>query len=220
MPMPPKTMFEKIWDSHVVHEESGQPSVIYVDLHLIHEVTTPQAFEGLRMAGRKVRRPDLTVATVDHNTPTWDLGLTRDGRNFQEAAGRSGGQCQGHGDRILRPLQPKPGHCPRHRARLGLYATGHDGGLRRQSHLDSRRVGVLCAGYRHFRSGTCFGHPDPEAIQTQDDGSARQRAVTDGRGSQGRDPGHHRSDWHQRRDRPRYRVHRRSDPRALQWTGG
>ena len=75
MPMPPQTMFEKIWDSHVVHEESGQPSVIYVDLHLIHEVTTPQAFEGLRMAGRKVRRPDLTVATVDHNTPTWDLAL-------------------------------------------------------------------------------------------------------------------------------------------------
>ena len=73
--MPPKTMFEKIWDAHVVHEEPGQPSIIYVDLHLIHEVTTPQAFEGLRLAGRKVRRPDLTVATVDHNTPTWDLSL-------------------------------------------------------------------------------------------------------------------------------------------------
>jgi 3-isopropylmalate/(R)-2-methylmalate dehydratase large subunit len=73
--MPPKTMFEKIWDAHVVHEEPGQPSIIYVDLHLIHEVTTPQAFEGLRLAGRKVRRPDLTVATVDHNTPTWDLSM-------------------------------------------------------------------------------------------------------------------------------------------------
>jgi 3-isopropylmalate/(R)-2-methylmalate dehydratase large subunit len=73
--MPPKTMFEKIWDAHVVHEEPGQPSIIYVDLHLIHEVTTPQAFEGLRLAGRRVRRPDLTIATVDHNTPTWDLSL-------------------------------------------------------------------------------------------------------------------------------------------------
>ena len=73
--MAPKTMFQKIWDAHVVHEEPGQPSIIYVDLHLIHEVTTPQAFEGLRLAGRKVRRPDLTVATVDHNTPTWDLSL-------------------------------------------------------------------------------------------------------------------------------------------------
>ena len=73
--MPPKTMFEKIWDSHVVHEEAGQPAILYVDLHLVHEVTSPQAFDGLRMAGRKVRRTDLTVATADHNTPTWDLSL-------------------------------------------------------------------------------------------------------------------------------------------------
>ena len=73
--MPPKTMFEKIWDTHVVHEEAGQPAILYVDLHLVHEVTSPQAFDGLRMAGRKVRRTDLTVATADHNTPTWDLSL-------------------------------------------------------------------------------------------------------------------------------------------------
>jgi len=68
-----RTMFEKIWDAHVVHEEPGQPSLIYIDLHLVHEVTSPQAFDGLRMAGRKVRRPELTVATADHNTPTWEL---------------------------------------------------------------------------------------------------------------------------------------------------
>ena len=67
--MAPRTMFEKIWDAHVVHEEPGQPALIYIDLHLVHEVTSPQAFDGLRMAGRPVRRPDLTVATVDHNTP-------------------------------------------------------------------------------------------------------------------------------------------------------
>ena len=73
--MAPKTMFEKIWDSHVVHDEPGQPSILYVDLHLVHEVTSPQAFDGLRMAGRGVRRTDLTVATADHNTPTWDLSL-------------------------------------------------------------------------------------------------------------------------------------------------
>ena len=71
--MPPKTTFEKIWDGHVVHQEPGAPSLIYIDLHLVHEVTSPQAFEGLRLAGRTVRRPDLTVATVDHNTPTWEL---------------------------------------------------------------------------------------------------------------------------------------------------
>ncbi|PYV43692.1 MAG: 3-isopropylmalate dehydratase large subunit [Acidobacteria bacterium] len=68
--MRPKTMFEKIWEAHVVHEELGKPSLIYIDRHLVHEVTSPQAFEGLRLAGRKVRRPDLTFATMDHNVPT------------------------------------------------------------------------------------------------------------------------------------------------------
>jgi 3-isopropylmalate/(R)-2-methylmalate dehydratase large subunit len=68
--MKPKTMFEKIWEAHVVHEEPGKPSLIYIDRHLVHEVTSPQAFDGLRLAGRKVRRPDLTFATMDHNVPT------------------------------------------------------------------------------------------------------------------------------------------------------
>jgi 3-isopropylmalate/(R)-2-methylmalate dehydratase large subunit len=66
----PRTLFEKIWDDHVVAQEPGSPALLYVDLHLIHEVTTPQAFDGLRAAHRKVRRPDLTVGTVDHNVPT------------------------------------------------------------------------------------------------------------------------------------------------------
>ncbi len=69
--MPPKTMFEKIWASHIVREAEGEPAIIYIDLHLVHEVTSPQAFDGLRESGRTVRRPDLTVATADHNVPTW-----------------------------------------------------------------------------------------------------------------------------------------------------
>ena len=64
------TLFEKVWARHVIHEEPGEPAVLYVDLHLVHEVTSPQAFEGLRLAGRRVRRPELTVATMDHNVPT------------------------------------------------------------------------------------------------------------------------------------------------------
>lgn len=71
----PKTMFEKLWEAHVVREEAGQPALLYIDLHLIHEVTSPQAFEGLRLSGRKVRRPDLTLATMDHNVPTTDRSL-------------------------------------------------------------------------------------------------------------------------------------------------
>ena len=69
----PRTLSEKIWDSHVVHAAEGEPDLLFIDLHLVHEVTSPQAFEGLRLAGRTVRRPDLTVATADHNVPTTDI---------------------------------------------------------------------------------------------------------------------------------------------------
>ena len=65
-----KTLFEKIWESHIVVEKQNRPSLIYIDRHLVHEVTSPQAFDGLRMNNRKVRRPDLTIATMDHNVPT------------------------------------------------------------------------------------------------------------------------------------------------------
>jgi 3-isopropylmalate/(R)-2-methylmalate dehydratase large subunit len=67
-----KTLSQKIWDAHVVRSQAGQPDLLYIDLHLVHEVTSAQAFESLRMAGRKVRRPDLTIATADHNVPTID----------------------------------------------------------------------------------------------------------------------------------------------------
>src|SRR6202049_1017729 len=71
----PKTLIEKVWDTHVVAEEPGAPSLIYIDLHLVHEVTSPQAFQGLRERGLKVRRPDLTIATTDHSIPTSDRSL-------------------------------------------------------------------------------------------------------------------------------------------------
>ena len=68
-----KTLSEKVWDAHVVRSAEGEPDLLYIDLHLVHEVTSPQAFEGLRLAGRPVRRPDLTLATEDHNTPTLNI---------------------------------------------------------------------------------------------------------------------------------------------------
>ena len=68
-----RTLAEKVWDEHVVRSAEGEPDLLYVDLHLIHEVTSPQAFDGLRLAGRTVRRPDLTLATEDHNVPTLDI---------------------------------------------------------------------------------------------------------------------------------------------------
>src|SRR5438874_3968623 len=71
----PRTLAEKLWDRHVVRRAVGEPDLLYIDLHLVHEVTSPQAFDGLRLAGRGVRRPDLTVATEDHNVPTTDIFL-------------------------------------------------------------------------------------------------------------------------------------------------
>ncbi|HWH28918.1 MAG TPA: aconitase family protein, partial [Mycobacteriales bacterium] len=69
-----RTLAEKVWDAHVVRRAEGEPDLVYIDLHLVHEVTSPQAFDGLRLAGRPVRRPDLTLATEDHNVPTDLLG--------------------------------------------------------------------------------------------------------------------------------------------------
>jgi 3-isopropylmalate/(R)-2-methylmalate dehydratase large subunit len=71
----PRTIIQKIWDSHIVHEQAGAPALLYIDLHLVHEVTSPQAFQGLRERGLKVRRPDLSVATADHSIPTSDRSL-------------------------------------------------------------------------------------------------------------------------------------------------
>src|SRR6266498_1449128 len=72
---PERTLAEKVWDRHVVRSAPGEPDLLYIDLHLVHEVTSPQAFDGLRLAGRGVRRPDLTIATEDHNVPTLGIEL-------------------------------------------------------------------------------------------------------------------------------------------------
>jgi 3-isopropylmalate/(R)-2-methylmalate dehydratase large subunit len=74
--VPPRTLAEKVWEEHVVHRADGEPDLLYVDLHLVHEVTSPQAFDGLRLHGRSVRRPERTIATMDHNVPTTDGPVT------------------------------------------------------------------------------------------------------------------------------------------------
>ena len=82
--MKPETLFDKIWNNHIVHEEDGKPTLLYIDLHLVHEVTSPQAFEGLRQAGRKVRKKNKTFATMDHNVPTLDRNNIKDPISAQQ----------------------------------------------------------------------------------------------------------------------------------------
>ena len=71
----PKTLSDKLWERHVVHSAPGEPDLLYIDMHLIHEVTSPQAFDGLKLHNRPLRRKDLTIATADHNVPTIDIEL-------------------------------------------------------------------------------------------------------------------------------------------------
>ncbi len=105
----PRTLFEKIWDAHVVHEEEGQPTLLYVDLHLVHEVTSPQAFESLRLAGRGVRRTDLTVAVMDHNTPTWDLAIPVKDPIAQQQLDALQSNCADFGVELYDRFSPKQG---------------------------------------------------------------------------------------------------------------
>src|SRR4026208_851408 len=90
----PTTLYDKIWDDHLVHEAEDGTCLLYIDRHLVHEVTSPQAFEGLRMSGRKVRHPEKTLAVVDHNVPTTDRskGIAEpESRPQGETLARNGG---------------------------------------------------------------------------------------------------------------------------------
>jgi homoaconitase/3-isopropylmalate dehydratase large subunit len=116
----PKTIVEKIWEQHVVRSAEGSPDLLYVDLHLVHEVTSPQAFDGLRVAGRTVRRPDLTLATMDHNVPTdprqvrGELPIADELSAKQIEALRQ--QLRGVRHQAVRHGQPQPGHRAHHRS--------------------------------------------------------------------------------------------------------
>lgn len=102
-------MFEKIWDSHVVHAEPGQQTILYIDLQLVHEVTSPQAFEGLRLTGRKVRRPERTVATPDHNVPTTDRSLPIADPISKQQIATLRKNCQDFGIRLYDIHDPQQG---------------------------------------------------------------------------------------------------------------
>lgn len=121
---PPRTLFDKVWESHVVIQETDAPAVLYIDLHLLHEVTSPQAFQGLREKGLRVRRPDRTVATMDHSTPTIELSLSR----VDEEAGVQLRQlqtnCQEFGIRLYDLQHPRRGIVHVMAPELGLTQPG------------------------------------------------------------------------------------------------
>ena len=177
--MSPKTLYDKIWDAHVAHEADDGTCLLYIDRHLVHEVTSPQAFEGLRMTGRKVRAPDKTIAVPDHNVPTTldrAKGIENPESRIQVEA------LDKNAERFRHPLLPclrRPsGHRAYRRPGTGLDPARHDGRLRRQPHRDPRCFRRAGTWHRHLRGGACARHPDPdpEEIQEHEGRDHRQAA--------------------------------------------
>ena len=210
----PRTIVEKIWDDHVVTQDPGAPAVLAVDLHLVHEVTSPQAFSGLRERGLRVRRPGQTVATADHSIPTHDRSLPildADGRGAGQASSTT--NCAEFGIPLHGIGSPQPGHRPRHRPAAGADPAGHDDRLRRLAHEHARRVRRAGVRDRDERGRDGPRDPDAAPARPEDLRGPRRRPARARRQRQGHHPRADRPDRHRRRDRPRLRVPRRGDPR-------
>ena len=213
----PRTLFDKIWDSHLVDEQPDGTCLLYIDRHLVHEVTSPQAFEGLRVAGRKVRRPDATLAVPDHNVPTTD-----------RARGIDDAEC-----RIQ--VETLDAQLPRISA-----STYFDMDDIRQGivHVIGPEQGftlpgtTIVCGDSHTSTHGAFGAlafgigtsevehvlATQTLIQRRGQEHARRRSTGElphRRHRQGPDPRHHRQDRHRRRHRPCHRICRRRDPRPV-----
>ncbi len=211
----PRTLFDKIWDSHVIAPQGEGTFLIYIDLHLIHEVTTPQAFEGLKLAGRKVRRPDATMAVCDHNIPTSNRKagidepesklqvdtLERNVRDFGVPYFPIDSINQG----IVHIIGPEQGL-----SQPGMTIVCGD------SHTATHgALGALAFGIGTSRGRACAGDADAEPAPRQEHAGRGQRHARRRGQRQGRDPRDHRQDRHRGRHRPRHRICRLDDPRPF-----
>ena len=168
-----KTLFDKIWDAHEVAD-----GLLYIDLHLVHEVTSPQAFECLRLAGRTVRRPDRTLATADHNVPTdgsTAAAQIRDQLSRVQVETLED-NCRGVRRADLLDRLGAPGDRARDRPRARRHPAGHDDRLRRLAHLDPRRLRRARVRHRHERGRARARHPDAAAAQAEVDARSATRA--------------------------------------------
>ena len=167
-----QTLFDKIWARHLVPGPVGEglPSLLYVDLHLVHEVTSPQAFAELDARGLKVRRPSQTVATMDHSTPTLP-GTSRSDLRVLDPEGaaqldRLSANCERHGVPLFDLASSEQGIVHVIGPEQGLTQPGNDGRLRRQPHLDSRRLRCTRLRHRHVGGGARPGHAVSLPAQT------------------------------------------------------
>ena len=174
-----KTLFEKVWESHVVHEEPDGPALLYVDLHLVHEVTSAQAFEGLRLGGRTVRRPNLTVATVDHNVPTTDRGQhieddisRRQIETMEENAGEFGLTFYGYrnpNQGIVHIIGPEMGY-----TQPGKVIVCGDSHTSTHGAFGAFALGIGTSEVEHVLATQCLIQKKPKTMEVRVDGTLPQ----------------------------------------------
>ena len=171
----PKTMFDKIWDAHVVREQPDEATVLYVDLHLVHEVTSPQAFEGLRLTGRKVRRPDKTFATMDHNVPTTDRSLPILDEIAAQQMTTLAQNCREFGITLYDLNSPEQGIVHVIGPELGLTQPGHTivcGDSHTSTHgaFGALAFGIGTSEVEHVLATQCLQQSRPKTFEVRVDG--------------------------------------------------
>src|SRR5689334_8053465 len=174
----PRTIIEKLWDSHVVHEQPGAPTLLYIDLHLVHEVTSPQAFDGLRTRGLKVRRPDLTIATADHSIPTSDRSLpivdeiaAKQLAQLEQNCKAFGIRCLGiHSDRqgIVHVIGPELGL-----TQPGMTVVCGDSHTATHGAFGALAFGIGTSEVEHVLATQCLLQRKPKTYKVQVDGYLR-----------------------------------------------
>jgi len=215
----PKTLFEKVWESHVVAERPDSPAILYIDLHLVHEVTSPQAFSGLRQRGLQVRRPERTVATMDHSIPTTPLHVpiadplaAAQIRQMEANAAEFGitlhGMASAHRG-IVHVIGPELGL-----TQPGMTIVCGDSHTATHGAFGALAFGIGTSEVEHVLASQCLLQTRPRTCEVRVDGSLPAGVSAGRRLGEGPDPGadraHRRRRWH----RPCLRVHRRRDPRA------
>ncbi|WP_018133154.1 3-isopropylmalate dehydratase large subunit [Effusibacillus pohliae] len=171
----PRTLFEKIWDAHVIHAEAGKPSLLYIDLHLVHEVTSPQAFEGLRLAGRRVRRPERTFAVMDHNVPTTDRSLPVEDPISRQQMDTLARNCEEFGIRLADLHSPDQGIVHVIGPELGLTQPGMTivcGDSHTSTHgaFGALAFGIGTSEVEHVLATQCLWQTKPKTMEVRVNG--------------------------------------------------
>ena len=202
--MAKRTLFEKVWDEHVVSSPADRLPLLYIDLHLVHEVTSPQAFDGLRAAGRRVRQPNRTVATVDHNIPTEPRGTPITDPIAARQIEALQKNCKEFGVPLFDMDSPDQGIVHVIGPELGLTQPGMTivcGDSHTSTHgaFGALAFGIGTSEVEHVLATQCLPQRKPKTMLIDVRGSLARRRDRERPGA-----GHHRTDRHRRRHRPRH----------------